>query len=121
MIGELQRIATITTSTAKLDAGPYLSHEGWAVGGDATLFTTAETYAVNGSTLPLNNGYFASPGSEHSGTANFGLADGSFARLTIPSTLTCSHSWGAWLMAIRPNPICSCRSPGGCGDGLDYY
>ena len=25
----------------------------------------------------MNNGYFASPGSEHSGGANFGMADGS--------------------------------------------
>ena len=76
MIGELQRIAIITT-TAKPDAGPCLSHDGWAVGGDATLFTTGESYAVNRSTLYMNNGYFASPGSAHKGMANFGLADGS--------------------------------------------
>jgi len=81
MIGELQRITIITSSTANSNtkpyAGPYLSHEGWAVGGDATLFTTAEAYAIRGSMLPLNNGYFASPGGEHGGMANFGLADGS--------------------------------------------
>ena len=80
MIGELQRIITVTASTStKPDAGPYLSHEGWVVGGDATLFTTDETYAVSGysAATPLNNGYFASPGSEHTGLTNFGLADGS--------------------------------------------
>ena len=47
------------------------------MGGDATLFTTAESYAIRGAMSPLNNGYFASPGGEHSGLANFGLADGS--------------------------------------------
>jgi prepilin-type processing-associated H-X9-DG protein len=77
LLGELQRITTVSSNITKLDVGPYLSHEGWAVGGDATLFTTNEVRTAQWNTLPLNNGYFASPGSEHIGMANFGFADGS--------------------------------------------
>ena len=45
------------------------SSDGWAWGGEATLFTT--TVGINKGTL------YAEPGSEHDQIANFGLADGS--------------------------------------------
>ena len=79
MTGELQRITTVadTNTPVNSNTGPYLSHEGWAVGGDATLFSTGVPFAISSSTLLMNNGYFASPGSNHSGIVNFGLADGS--------------------------------------------
>jgi prepilin-type N-terminal cleavage/methylation domain-containing protein/prepilin-type processing-associated H-X9-DG protein len=76
MTGELQRITTIV-STAPFDAssGPVQSHDGWAVGGDATLFTTGVQNPAAG---PLaSNGNFASPGSMHSNGGNYGLGDGS--------------------------------------------
>ncbi len=61
MTGELQRLND--------------SQDGWAVGGSATLFSTHEGFAedVGG----INNDYFESPGSRHTGGANFGMADGS--------------------------------------------
>lgn len=77
MIGELQRITTITPG----------SKDGWAVGGPATLFTTGAVVAFDeqstrtvippASGSPLNNKFWGSPGSEHSNMANFGMADGS--------------------------------------------
>jgi prepilin-type processing-associated H-X9-DG protein len=77
MTGELQRI-TATTPTSK---------DGWAIGGPATLFTTGALFRLDGKTCrcvslsdggsPLTNDFFGSPGSDHPGGANFGLADGS--------------------------------------------
>jgi hypothetical protein len=70
MIGELQRLdGSIPQRT---------SQDGWALGGVATLFTTAvkETgglYQTGG----MNNNFFESPGSDHVGGAHFGMADGS--------------------------------------------
>jgi prepilin-type processing-associated H-X9-DG protein len=77
MTGELQRITTIGTP---VDAatGPAYSHDGWAVGGDATLFTTGNW--VNNALM--NNGAWASPGSMHSNGANYGFADGSVRYLS---------------------------------------
>ena len=75
LLGELQRF-TSTSSATNLPIVD-ISHDGWAVGGDATLFSTA---AINPKALtagPMNNGYFASPGSEHSGGAQFGMGDAS--------------------------------------------
>jgi prepilin-type N-terminal cleavage/methylation domain-containing protein/prepilin-type processing-associated H-X9-DG protein len=64
IIGELQRIKGV-------------SRDGWAVGGDPTLFSTgvANTSSIGG--LLLNNLDFRSPGSDHPSGANFGFADGS--------------------------------------------
>jgi prepilin-type processing-associated H-X9-DG protein len=80
MTGELQRISAISTVPYR----PVTSHDGWAIGGDATLFSTAvpsPSAGTAGTTGPanllLNNGDFRSPGSDHPGGANFGLADGS--------------------------------------------
>jgi prepilin-type N-terminal cleavage/methylation domain-containing protein len=70
MTGELQR----------LDGSDRwrTSQDGWALGGVATLFTTAmkETDGVY-QTGGLNNLFFESPGSDHPGGAHFGMADGS--------------------------------------------
>ena len=78
MTGELQRIAVVN---AGYGGANNLSHDGWAVGGDATGFTTGyggPLVKINGqSTQLMNNGFFQSPGSDHPGGANFGFADGS--------------------------------------------
>ena len=88
MTGEMQRIVMNTVPCGP-SAGPVCSSDGWAIGGQATTFSTgvAVTYATSSSTTPtintapygkqMNNGYFVSPGSEHSGGADFGMGDGS--------------------------------------------
>ncbi|MCE5267319.1 MAG: DUF1559 domain-containing protein [Planctomycetaceae bacterium] len=77
LTGELQRLSppADTSGSARYSRR---SQDGWAVGGVATLFTTAvrETegsYQTGG----MNNHFFESPGSDHAGGANFGMADGS--------------------------------------------
>jgi len=77
--GELQRITAITTTAPySSSVGPVYSHDGWAIGGSPTLFTTGYPYPTGSMTSPLmNNGHFMSPGSNHSNGANFGMADGS--------------------------------------------
>jgi prepilin-type processing-associated H-X9-DG protein len=79
MTGELQRITQKTTAGPfNANSGPVFSHDGWAIGGSPTLFTTGCPYPTDVKTNSLmSNGYFMSPGSEHSGGANFGIADGS--------------------------------------------
>ena len=83
MTGELQRIVNSSSSTPvsayNATTGPYISHDGWAVGGDATHFSTGALLA--NATLPgslMNNGYFPFPGSDHAGgIVNCGMGDGS--------------------------------------------
>ena len=82
MIGELQRI-------------PDISKDGWAIGGPATLFTTGALMhydadknvctpvASANEGAMMNNHFFGSPGGEHNGTVNFGLADGSVRSLSV--------------------------------------
>jgi len=75
-VGELARYPTSGTGVGPggidvLDR----SHDGWAVGGDATCFSTGADGVSVGKLM--NNGDFRSPGSEHANGANFGLADGS--------------------------------------------
>jgi prepilin-type processing-associated H-X9-DG protein len=82
MIGELQRITDIAPR----------SKDGWAIGGPATLFTTGAMMSFDGkarkSVVPpdigtmMNNHFFGSPGSEHNGTVNFGMGDGSVRSLS---------------------------------------
>ncbi len=80
MTGEVQRLT---------DIQPY-SKDGWSVGGPATLFTTGAMVGLVGSSYQnvatdgkmMNNKFFGSPGSEHSGGAHFGLGDGSVTFLT---------------------------------------
>ena len=78
MTGELQRIVV---TDAQHGGANNLSHDGWAVGGDATGFTTGyggPAVKIDGQPTPvMNNGFFQSPGSDHPGGANFGMADGS--------------------------------------------
>jgi prepilin-type N-terminal cleavage/methylation domain-containing protein/prepilin-type processing-associated H-X9-DG protein len=85
MTGELNRIVdggnAGSSSTYSSSSGPYYSHDGWAIGGDATLFSTA-CYTTSGPQKLMNNGDFRSPGSEHGDTVNFGFADGSVRSLS---------------------------------------
>ncbi len=83
MIGELQRIIMTVTPYGP-SSGPVTSADGWAIGGQALTFSTGVAYSsTNGinkvgvTDKQMNNGYFLSPGSEHSGGAHFGLADAS--------------------------------------------
>jgi prepilin-type N-terminal cleavage/methylation domain-containing protein/prepilin-type processing-associated H-X9-DG protein len=70
LVGELQRL------TAATAVNGVRGQDGWAVGGAATLFSTAVDSSV-GNPGGMNNGYFESPGSEHTGGAYFAMADGS--------------------------------------------
>lgn len=82
MTGELQRIvvANATATPPNVSA----SHDGWAVGGDATLFSTAINNPSSTTTANLmNNGDFRSPGSDHTSVVNFGMADGSVRSVSI--------------------------------------
>jgi prepilin-type N-terminal cleavage/methylation domain-containing protein len=85
--GELQRINSPLTATqiAAIPSGAGLStltgtpantvsHDGWAIGGDATGFSTGIAYA---GLPPMNNNVYMAPGSDHANGANFGLGDGS--------------------------------------------
>jgi prepilin-type N-terminal cleavage/methylation domain-containing protein len=96
MAGELQRITTkTTTGPFNSNTGPSLSHDGWAVGGSPTLFTTGYDYPVQTTapvTSPLmNNGWWGSPGSDHPGGANYALGDASvrFINVTIDGNIFC--------------------------------
>jgi prepilin-type processing-associated H-X9-DG protein len=87
MLGELQRItSTVSGAGAVFNAstGNKYSQDGWAIGSTATLFTTGY-YNAPASTTPqsplMNNGWLASPGSEHSNGANYALADASVSYL----------------------------------------
>jgi hypothetical protein len=79
MIGELQRIVEKTpTAPFTASSGPILSHDGWVIGGSPTVFSTGCPYPADVKTKTLmNNGHFASPGSDHAVGANFGLGDAS--------------------------------------------
>jgi prepilin-type N-terminal cleavage/methylation domain-containing protein len=70
IVGELQRL------TGAYTASGTTSQDGWARGGAATLFTTGHTTTDAGAMKSLNNLYYGSPGSDHSGGAHVGLADG---------------------------------------------
>jgi len=86
MAGELQRI-TSTGTPYNADSGPYISKDGWAVGGVPTLFATescqsSSTPAASLSGSLMTNGNSLSPGSDHNGVSNFGIADGSVMSLS---------------------------------------
>lgn len=77
MTGELQRLTPEPGATGNARY-TRISQDGWALGGVATLFTTAmrETHGTF-QTGGMNNNFFESPGSDHAGGAHFGMADGS--------------------------------------------
>ncbi len=80
MVGELQKF-TSTTSNNNMPIAD-LSQDGWAVGGSATLFSTGQLHGGSASSPMynnslLNNGHFASPGSDHSNGAQFSMGDAS--------------------------------------------
>ncbi|MBN2216508.1 MAG: DUF1559 domain-containing protein [Pirellulales bacterium] len=75
MIGEMQRLKWDGEKPEE-----QTSQDGWALGGVATLFSTANPSHSGGNSTGkggLNNDYFESPGSDHPGGAYFGAADGS--------------------------------------------
>jgi hypothetical protein len=72
-IGELQRLKP-RAGAARPDYET--SYDGWALGGCATLFSTA-TDAEHNNPGGMNNWFFESPGSAHRGGAQFGMADAS--------------------------------------------
>jgi len=76
MLAEMQRLRPIPGRTSAADTYNRTSHDGWAVGGVATLFTTA-TDPVHSNPGGLNNLFFESPGSDHAGGAFVAMADGS--------------------------------------------
>ncbi len=76
MIGEMQRLTGDRNTPGSSAVCFPTSQDGWAVGGAATKFNTDYGYdpANPGG---MNNRFFEAPGSEHSGGAQFGMADGS--------------------------------------------
>jgi prepilin-type processing-associated H-X9-DG protein len=75
LVGEMQRLRPSKGSTG-LESDSRTSFDGWAVGGVATLFiVSTDPHRANPG--GINNFYFASPGSDHEGGANFALGDGS--------------------------------------------
>ncbi len=65
LTGEMQRLT---------GSGANRSLDGWAVGGTPTLFDT--DLESEPTKAAMNNGFYQSPGSDHSGGAHFGFADG---------------------------------------------
>lgn len=76
MLGELQRLRPEPGGSTPETTDHRSSQDGWAVGGVATLFTTA-TAPSRGNPGGIGNGYFESAGSDHPGGINVAMADGS--------------------------------------------
>jgi prepilin-type N-terminal cleavage/methylation domain-containing protein len=77
LAGELQRITTTAINGFSASQGPTLSQDGWAIGGLPTLFSTGQPYPAAATNPMMSNGYYQSPGSEHSNGANYALGDAS--------------------------------------------
>jgi prepilin-type N-terminal cleavage/methylation domain-containing protein/prepilin-type processing-associated H-X9-DG protein len=87
LTGELQRFSDPGLALVGSIKPNAVSQDGWCIGGAATLFTTGTSktgtaVANRTETNLMNNGNATSPGSEHSGTSNFGMADGSVRSLS---------------------------------------
>jgi prepilin-type N-terminal cleavage/methylation domain-containing protein/prepilin-type processing-associated H-X9-DG protein len=78
-IGEVPRQQTPNSSSDPYWGPCHTETDGWAIAGPNTLFDTAAKGATNDTGQPgsFNTGYFESAGSDHSGGAHFGMADGS--------------------------------------------
>lgn len=77
ILGEVQRMYQHPDA---MTVGAGTSHDGWAVGGAATLFDTdcdGRTGTVNSNQGGINFPHFENPGSDHPQGANFCFADGS--------------------------------------------
>lgn len=75
LVGEMQRLRPPAGATGAA-ADSRTSYDGWAVGGVATLFiVSTDPHRTNPG--GINNLFFASPGSDHKGGANFAMGDGS--------------------------------------------
>lgn len=91
--GDITDGTSNTIVTGELQRIPEVSKDGWAIGGPATLFTTGAVIGYDGKTCNnviwqnegpvMNNKFWGSPGSEHSGTVNFGFADGPVRSLSV--------------------------------------
>jgi type II secretory pathway pseudopilin PulG len=75
LLGELQRLSPEPGASGSA-AYNRKSYDGWAVGGVATLFSTA-TDPGRSNPGGLNNLFFESPGSDHQGGSFFAMGDGS--------------------------------------------
>jgi len=77
LVGEMQRLRPNPALTG-VEKSSRTSNDGWALGGVATLFTTAVHHEDGdlGQTGGMNNWFFESAGSEHLGGAHFGFGDG---------------------------------------------
>ncbi len=76
MLGELQRLRPLAGGSGAANTYNRTSHDGWAVGGVATLFVSA-TDPGHANPGGMNNLFFESPGSDHVGGCFFAMADGS--------------------------------------------
>jgi len=92
MIGELQRLDGTAIAATGQDADTRTSQDGWALGGAATLFTTATAASGGSYQGGMNTGFFESAGSDHARGAHFGMADGSvrFLNETINAQVFCN-------------------------------
>ena len=102
LLGELQRLRPGSGTTGAA-ADTATSQDGWAVGGSATLFTTAPVSGRQG----ISNGHFEAAGSDHSGGSIFAMADG--AVRFIDDTIDAANSTSVYplLGSIRDGEVAS--------------
>jgi prepilin-type N-terminal cleavage/methylation domain-containing protein/prepilin-type processing-associated H-X9-DG protein len=113
LTGELKRYtsASGTTPWSDSNAAYNLSHDGWAVGGLSTTFSTgiyssSTACPATSGGWSMNNFYCESPGSDHANGANFGYGDGSvtFLSQSIDSNIFALMGSMADKVAVEPPP-----------------